>query len=162
LDAPQLSIVPAESASQFDLVRELLLEYWKTRKLSLSVFNFDRELAELPGEYAPPSGRLLLASCGGEAAGCVALRRLEPKICEMKRLYLRDRFRGRGFGRTLAVSIIAEAREMGYRKMRLDTIGPGMRDAVALYRRLKFREIPPYRHNPLEGVKYMELDLSTV
>lgn len=159
VDAAQLSIVPAESAAQFDLVRELLLEYWRSRNLSLSLFNFDRELAELPGEYAPPFGRLLLASCGGEAVGCVALRLIEPKICEMKRLYLRDRFRGRGFGYALAVSIIAEAREMGYRKIRLDTIGPDMQEAVALYRRLRFREIPAYRNNPLEGARYMELDL---
>jgi carbonic anhydrase len=158
-DASQLSIVPAESATQIKLVRELLLEYWKSRNLSFAVFNFDRELASLPGEYAPPSGRLLLASCNGEAAGCVALRQLEPSICEMKRLYLRDKFRGRGFGRTLAVSIIAEAREMGYRKMRLDTIGPSMREAVALYQQLRFQEIAPYRNNPLEGARYMELDL---
>src|SRR5260370_5356002 len=133
-DAAQLLIVPAESAAQLDSVRRLLLEYWRTRNLSLSVFSSDHELAGLPGDYAASFGRLLLASCNGEAAGCVALRRLEPEICEMKRLYLRHKFRGRGFGRALIVAIMAAAREMGYRKMRLDTIGPSMRQAVVLYR----------------------------
>jgi ribosomal protein S18 acetylase RimI-like enzyme len=158
-DSNQFLLVSAESDVQLNLVRELLLEYWRSRELSLSVFNFDRELAELPGEYAPPFGRLLLASCNGEAAGCVALRKLEPETCEMKRLYLRERFRGLGFGRTLALAIISEARRMGYRKMRLDTIGPSMREAVSLYRRLGFREIAPYRNNPLEGARYLELEL---
>ena len=158
-DPNQFLIVAGESETQFNQVRELLLEYWRSRDLNLSVFNFDRELAGLPGEYAPPSGRLLLASCNGEAAGCVALRKLEPEICEMKRLYLREKFRGLGFGRTLAVAIIAEARGIGYCKMRLDTIGPSMREAVALYHRLGFREIAPYRNNPLEGARYLELEL---
>jgi putative acetyltransferase len=152
-------MVAAETTSQLDVVRKLLLEYWRSRDLSLSVFNFDQELAGLPGEYVPPSGKLLLASCNREAAGCVALRKLEPEVCEMKRLYLREKFRGRGFGRTLALAIIAEARGIGYRKMRLDTIGPSMREAVALYHRLGFREIAPYRNNPLEGTRYLELEL---
>jgi putative acetyltransferase len=159
MDDVQLSIDPAESALQFDQVRDLLLEYWKSRDLALSVFNFDRELATLPGEYGPPSGRLLLASCNGKAAGCVALRQLEPEICEMKRLYIRDRFRGRGFGRSLAMAIIAEARALGYSTMRLDTIGPSMQEAIALYRQLNFQEIAAYRNNPLEGVRFMELKL---
>jgi ribosomal protein S18 acetylase RimI-like enzyme len=158
-DSDQLFVVTADTTNQIDVVRELLLEYWGSRDLSLSVFNFDQELAGLPGEYAPPSGKLLLASCNGEAAGCVALRKLEPEVCEMKRLYLREKFRGRGFGSTLALAIIAEARGIGYRKMRLDTIGPSMREAVALYRRLGFREIAPYRNNPLEGARYLELEL---
>ena len=157
--AAQLTIVSAESAAQLAVVRELLLEYWKSRDLSLSVFNFDRELAELPGEYAPPSGKLLLASYNGESAGCVALRKIDSEICEMKRLYLRERFRGLGLGRDLALAIIAEARRMGYRKMRLDTIGPSMQEAVALYKRLGFREIARYRNNPLAGAKYMELEV---
>jgi ribosomal protein S18 acetylase RimI-like enzyme len=154
-----LSIIPAESAQHIDQVRALFLEYWASRKLSLAVFNFERELAGLPGEYARPAGRLLLASCDGEVAGCVALRQIEPQICEMKRLYVRGSFRGRGFGRLLAEAIIAEARSHGYRKMRLDTITPTMQEAVSLYKKLKFQAIPPYRHNPLEGVSYMELDL---
>ena len=158
-DAHQFRIVAAENAGQLDVVRQLLLEYWRSRNLSLSVFNFDHELAGLPGEYASPSGRLLLALCNGEAVGCVALRKLEPEICEMKRLYLREKYRGNGFGRALTLAIIAEARGIGYRKMRLNTIGPSVREAVALYRQLGFREIAPYRNIPLEGVRYLELGL---
>jgi putative acetyltransferase len=157
-DSDQFFIAPAETASQLDVVRKLLLEYWRSRELGLSVFKFDCELSGLPGEYAPPSGRLLLALCNEEAVGCVALRKLEPEICEMKRLFLREKFRGIGLGRTLALAIIAEARGKGYRKMRLDTIGPSMRKAVALYHRLGFREIAPYRDNPLEGARYLELE----
>ena len=140
-------------------MRELLLEYWENRKLALYVFNFDQELAGLPGEYAPPDGRLLLSFCGDEPSGCVALRKIGEDICEMKRLYLRPKFRGRGLGRYLTNSIIEEARKMGYRKMRLDTIQTNMQEAIALYKQLGFQEIPPYRHNPLEGVMFMELDL---
>ena len=154
-----LSIILAESAQHFDQIRALFVEYWTSRKLNFAVFNFDRELAGLPGEYARPAGRLLLASCDGEVAGCIALRQLEPEICEMKRLYVRARFRGRGLGRILAETVIAEARSHGYRKMRLDTIAPTMQEAVSLYKKLKFQDIPPYRHNPLEGVQYMELEL---
>jgi putative acetyltransferase len=155
----QYSIVPAESVAQLDAVRKLLLEYWKDRKLELYVFNFDQELTGLPGDYAPPDGRLLLAHCGEVVAGCVALRKLEPGICEMKRLYLREEFRGKGLGRVLTEAIISEARTIGYQKMRLDTIGPNMQEAVGLYRRLGFQEIAAYRLNPLAGVMFMELTL---
>ena len=113
----------------------------------------------MPGDYAPPDGRLLLAEYRGELAGCVALHRLEPEICEMKRLYLRPQFRGKGLGRALAMAIIAEARGIGYRLMRLDTVEPVMKDAVAMYRKLGFREIAPYRPNPIKGAIYMELQL---
>lgn len=157
--AKQFSIVPAESPFQISIVRNLLLEYWKARKLELSVFNFDEELAGLPGKYAPPAGRLLLGYLGGEPTGCVALHRLEPQICEMKRLYLRPSFRGLGLGRALAEAVIAEARAIGYVKMRLDTIGPSMQEAVGLYRQLGFKEITAYRNNPIEGARYMELEL---
>ena len=121
--------------------------------------NFDKELAELPGDYALPSGRLLLAEFEGEVAGCVALHQLETRICEMKRLYLRPKFRGKGLGRVLAETIIAEASKLRYKSMRLDTVEPVMRDAVAMYRRLGFREIAPYRANPMPGTLYMELEL---
>jgi len=155
----QLTIVPAESAQQLDAVRKLLLEYWDNRKLEMYVFNFDQELAGLPGAYAPPDGRLFLAEWENEPAGCVALRKLEPDICEMKRLYLRPKFRGKGIGKILAEFIIRQAREMGYKMMRLDTIQSNMQEAVALYRGLGFNEIAPYRVNPLPGVVFMELVL---
>ncbi len=121
--------------------------------------NFDKELAELPGDYAAPQGRLLLAYYEGRAAGCIALRELEAETCEMKRLYVRPEFRGRSLGRTLADRIVREAREIGYRRMRLDTVEPVMKDAVAMYRRMGFREIAAYRANPIAGALYMELEL---
>ena len=155
----QLTIVPAESAAQLDAIRELLLEYWQNRKLELFVFNFDQELAGLPGAYAPPDGRLFLAQWKNKPAGCVALRKLESGICEMKRLYLRPKFRGKGVGKILAEFIIHEARNIGYQKMRLDTIQSNMQEAMALYRQLGFNEIAPYRMNPLPGVIFMELVL---
>ena len=113
----------------------------------------------MPGDYAPPEGRLLLAQYDGALAGCVALHKLEPHVCEMKRLYLRRQFRGKGAGRALAESIIWEARALGYRRMRLDTVEPIMQDAVAMYRRLGFTEIAAYRSNPIPGAMYMELEL---
>lgn len=155
----QLTIVPAESAAQLDAIRELLLEYWQNRKLELFVFNFDQELAGLPGAYAPPDGRLFLAQWENKPAGCVALRKLESGICEMKRLYLSPKFRGKGVGKILAEFIINEARKIGYQKMRLDTIQANMQEAIVLYRQLGFNEIAPYRVNPLPGVIFMELVL---
>jgi ribosomal protein S18 acetylase RimI-like enzyme len=149
----------AESDAEIAQTRDLFLEYAKSLGFSLCFQNFDQELAGLPGEYASPHGRLLLAEYDGQLAGCVALHKLEPEICEMKRLYLRTRFRGKGLGRALAETIIAEARAIGYRRMRLDTVEPVMKDAVAMYRRLGFKEIPPYRANPIAGALYMELEL---
>ena len=147
----------AESAAQIAQARELFLEYAKSLGFSLCFQNFDKELADLPGDYAPPEGRLLLADYSGELAGCVALHKLEGGICEMKRLYLRPQFRGKGLGRVLAKRIITEAREIGYERMRLDTVEPVMKDAVGMYRRLGFKEIAPYRPNPNPGTLYMEL-----
>jgi len=154
-----LTIIPATLPAQVAQARELFLEYAASLGFSLCFQNFDQELATLPGDYAPPEGRLLLAEYEGQLAGCVALHKLESDICEMKRLYLRPQFRGKGLGRALAEHLIAEAREMGYQRMRLDTVEPVMRDAVAMYRRLGFQEIPPYRENPIAGALYMELAL---
>jgi putative acetyltransferase len=149
----------ATTAAQMAQVRELFLEYAESLGFSLCFQGFDKELAQLPGDYAPPQGRLLLAEYQGLPAACVALHQLEPGICEMKRLYLRPAYRGKGLGRRLAEAIISEARAIGYKRMRLDTVEPLMTDAVALYRKLGFHQIDPYRPNPQAGTLYMELVL---
>jgi putative acetyltransferase len=154
-----LTFTQVESPQQIEQARELFLEYAKSLGFSLCFQNFENELASLPGGYAPPEGRLLLVEYEGRLAGCVALHKLEPLVCEMKRLYLRPQFRGKGLGRALADRIIAEAHQIGYRSMRLDTVEPVMKDAVAMYRRLGFKEIAPYCANPIEGALYMELEL---
>ena len=153
------SLAQAESLQQIAQARELFLEYAQSLEFSLCFQNFDKELADLPGDYAPPDGRLLLAEYEGQLAASVALHRLDSDICEMKRLYLRPQFRGKGLGRILADRIISEARQIGYKRMRLDTVGPVMKDAVAMYRKLGFKEIPAYRPNPNPGTLYMELEL---
>jgi GNAT superfamily N-acetyltransferase len=152
-------LVQAESPAQVAQARELFLEYAQSLGVNLCFQNFEQELAELPGQYAPPDGRLLLAEYEGHLAGCVALHKWEPGVCEMKRLYLRPSFRRKGLGRVLAEAIISEARNIGYQDMRLDTIEPIMKDAVEMYRKLGFREIAPYRPNPIAGAMYMELEL---
>ena len=152
-------ISEAESLLDLTQVRELFAEYAKSIKFSLCFQDFDGELAGLPGDYGPPNGRLLLARYGAEPAGCIALHGLEPGTCEMKRLYVRPQFRGRALGRELAEAAIADARRIGHKKMRLDTVEPKMKNAVALYRALGFHEIAPYRLNPIEGAMYMELEL---
>jgi putative acetyltransferase len=159
LQNPKLQFVQADSPSEIAHARELFLEYAKSLGFSLCFQNFDAELASLPGEYAPPAGRLLLAEYDSSLAGCVALHKLEGDVCEMKRLYLRPQFRGKGLGRVLADRIINEAREIGYKSMRLDTVESVMKDAVEMYRRMGFREIPPYCPNPIPTALYMELQL---
>jgi putative acetyltransferase len=154
-----LTLIQATSPAQIAQARELFLEYAQSLGFSLCFQNFDKELAELPGDYVPPAGRLLLAEFEGQLAACVALHKLGSDICEMKRLYLRPQFRGKGVGRALAERIIADARQIGYQRMRLDTVEPVMKDAVAMYRKLGFREIAPYCANPMAGVIYMELEL---
>ncbi len=153
------SIVQATTSVQIAQARELFLEYAQSLGFSLCFQNFDQELADLPGSYAPPEGRLLLAEYDQQVAGCIALHKLEADICEMKRLYVRPQFRGKGLGRILIDRIIAEARQIGYQHMRLDTVEPVMKDAVAMYRKIGFREIPPYCNNPMPGALYMELAL---
>jgi len=157
LDSPSVEFLQAESAAQIAQARELFLEYAQSLGFSLCFQNFDKELAQLPGDYVPPSGRLLLAEHQHHLAGCVALHKLDDGICEMKRLYLRPQFRGKRLGLALAERIIAEARQIGYRQMRLDTVESVMKDAVAMYRKLGFQEISPYCSNPIPSALYMEL-----
>ena len=154
-----MRLVEAESVAEIAVARELFVEYAATLGVDLGFQGFDEELAELPGDYVPPGGCLLLAfDERDEPAGCVALRQHDADACEMKRLYVRPSFRGRGVGRELVAEVIARAGRLGYHRMLLDTL-PSMRDAAALYRSLGFREIEPYRFNPIEGTLFFELSL---
>jgi ribosomal protein S18 acetylase RimI-like enzyme len=151
-------ILPADAAG-LAAVKELFAEYGDSLGPEhLCLREFDRELAGLPGSYAPPGGGLWLARVDAEPAGCVALRPLGDGAGELKRLYLRPRCRGRRLGRALAEAAIGRARDAGHRCVRLDTF-PGMAEAVALYRALGFREIAPYHPNSFPGVMFMELAL---
>ena len=152
---PDNDIIPA-TEEDVDAVTALFREYEASLPFDLSFQNFEQELAGLPGRYAPPSGQMLLATCGGAFAGCVALRQIGEGTCEMKRLFVQPAFRGKGIGRALAQAIIEEGRRIGYKRMRLDT---AMEPARSLYQSLGFREIPPYQHVPVEGVVFMELEL---
>jgi putative acetyltransferase len=154
--AASFAIELAQSPEEVETVRELFLEYARSLSFSLCFQSFESELASLPGDYAPPAGRLLLARAE-RPAGCVALHRIEQEVCEMKRLYVRPQYRGRHLGRALAERVIGEARTIGYRRLRLDTVRSMMPEAIELYRKLGFREINPYRPNPIAGALYMEL-----
>lgn len=137
----------------------LFREYEEWLGLDLCFQGFEAELAELPGKYAPPDGRLYLAYSDDVLAGCIAMRKLEDNICEMKRLYVRDKFRGQKIGVQLIERVVADSREIGYKKMRLDTYPAKMEKAVSLYESHGFRQIEPYYENPHEGVLFMELSL---
>jgi ribosomal protein S18 acetylase RimI-like enzyme len=149
----------AGPGAHLEAVRALFLEYAQSLGFSLCFQGFDEELGTLPGMYAPPRGRLLLATEDEAPAGCVGLHEWEGGIAEMKRLYIRPAFRGRGLGRVLTDAALADARALGYRSVRLDTIPSLMQPAIALYRQLGFREITPYRDNPIPGALYLELQL---
>jgi putative acetyltransferase len=153
-----LAIRTAESPAEVAIVHELFVEYQRGLGVDLCFQAFDEELASLPGRYACPSGRLLLATDGNSALGVVALRALHRGDCEMKRLYVRPAGRGLGVGRLLTTTLIHEARSAGYRRMLLDTL-PSMAQAQTLYRSMRFEEIAPYCANPIEGTLYMALDL---
>jgi GNAT superfamily N-acetyltransferase len=152
------TIEQAESDEQIEQARTLFREYEAWLGVDLCFQGFEAELASLPGKYAPPGGRLLLAYVDGEPSGCVALRPLGDDVSEMKRLYLRDTARGHGLGVNLIDSVISEARNAGYSKLRLDSWPPKMAKAIGLYRSRGFIEIPAYYDNPYEVI-FMELDL---
>jgi GNAT superfamily N-acetyltransferase len=145
-------------ADELDTVRELIEEYVRALGVDLGFQGIDTELEELATVYGPPRGRILLAHVDGDPAGCVALRPLDESTCEMKRLYVRPAARRTGLGKRLALAVIDEARELGYERMRIDTL-PQMGAARSLYATLGFREIEPYRFNPVPGTAFMELEL---
>ena len=148
------AVFPADAPAVLDIWREFVA----SPSVSLAHQNNHVEFADIPGKYAEPDGRILLADWDGEVDGCVALKRVDRYICEMKRLYVRPDFRGRALGRALALAVIEAARGLGYTRMRLDTL-PSMREAQALYVALGFRPIEPYRYNPVPGTQFLELAL---
>ncbi len=153
----------AEGAALIDQVRALFKEYAAGLGVDLCFQNFDKELAELPGDYAAPRGILLVARVDGKVAGCCALRprssNEHPNAAEMKRLYIRPEFRGTGLGRKLVDELLKRARSQGYGAILLDTL-PSMGEAQELYRKLGFVEIPPYYPNPVVGARFLKLDLA--
>jgi ribosomal protein S18 acetylase RimI-like enzyme len=154
-----MRLTQVTSDEEVQQAQAMFEEYAVWLALNLCFQNFAKELAELPGEYAPPSGRLFLAREDDQTAGCVALRKIGDGIGEMKRLYVRPEFRGQGLGRTLTETLLREAREIGYRRVRLDTLPGKMDQAITMYRSLGFKNIEPYYNNPVEGAAFMELEL---
>jgi ribosomal protein S18 acetylase RimI-like enzyme len=153
-----LNIFQVETDEDLQAVKRLFIEYADSLGFDLCFQHFEEELANLPGDYAPPSGCLLLARHNGQAAGCIALRKLSDNISEMKRLYVKPQMRGLKIGRKLVEAVIAEARKIGYTHIRADTI-PSMKQARALYVSIGFKEIKPYCRNPIEGAIFIELKL---
>lgn len=154
-----INLISAVSVAHIEAIRALFIEYQEWLNVSLCFQGFDEELASLPGKYSPPGGKLYLVEYEGTAAGCIALRPMkEDGVCEMKRLFVRKQFRGKGIGKILAEQIISDAKSIGYSFMRLDTL-TRMETARALYANLGFMVIPAYYHNPLNDTVYMELRL---
>ncbi len=157
----EINLVEAHTPARVPLVRALFEEYAAWLGQDLCFQGYAAELARLPGDYAPPRGALLLAEVGGATAGCVALRSFDGDTCEMKRLYVRGGFRGRGVGRALAVAVIERARDIGYARMCLDTLATEQLAAAnRLYESLGFHDIPSYYGNPIPTARYMALDLT--
>ena len=154
-----MNIIEAKTDAEIDAARRIFREYESWLGLDLCFQGFEEELAGLPGKYSSPDGRLFLAYSEEDLAGCAALRKIDPGVCEMKRLFVRDQFRRFGIGRLLIDRLLTAARDIGYRAMRLDTYPAKMGKAVGLYRQYGFIEIPAYYHNPYEGVLFMELQL---
>lgn len=148
------TIVPATSTDAMATVRELLRAYQSLVGVDLCFQGFEAELRDLPGAYAAPSGRLLLATHDGRDVGCVALRGLDARRCEMKRLFVRPGARGLGIGVALVAAVLREARSIGYEEMVLDTL-PSMIEAQRMYERFGFRDVPAYGVNPVSGARSM-------
>jgi len=153
-----IELVKANTCEQMEIARGIFLRYAQSLDFDLSFQGLTAELAGLPGDYGPPTGCLLLALEASEAVGSVALRKIGDGVCEMKRLFLNPQQRGKGIGRILVQAVIQEAKRLGYKRMRLDTV-PSMTSAIGLYRSLGFEEISPYCHNPVPGAKFFELRL---
>lgn len=153
-----LRLTEAKNPEHVELARSLFREYADSLGVDLCFQDFENELANLPGDYAPPGGRLYLAYENDKPAGCVALRKIADDICEMKRLYVRPLYRGQGIGRRLVLELVKNAREIGYVRMRLDTL-PSMKRALELYRAMGFKPIDPYRNNPVPGAMFLELHI---
>ncbi len=154
-----VEIIQATTTEHLATICELFAEYVESLGFDLSFQNIEEEVANLPGEYAPPEGRLFLALLDGQPAGCVALRQLSSAICEMKRMWVRPQFRGKKIGHALAERVVNDARQIGYRKMVLDTIDT-MAEAMAIYRSLGFKSVQPYYYNPIDGATFFEKDLT--
>ncbi|HLM61641.1 MAG TPA: GNAT family N-acetyltransferase [Pyrinomonadaceae bacterium] len=153
-------IISAQTPDQIEEIRRLFREYERWLGLDLCFQNFEQELADLPGKYVEPTGRLFLICVENKAAGCIALRKIDDEVCEMKRLYVREDFRGSNFGKQLIERLIKDAKEIGYKKMRLDTLPEKMPRAVKLYESYGFRQIKPYYDNPYRETLFMELNLA--
>jgi GNAT superfamily N-acetyltransferase len=154
-------IIEAESKKDIEQIRNLFTEYRAELALEPCLRSFDAEIANLPGSYAPPKGKLLLAKVVGQPVGCIGLRPFPSEgCCEMKRLYVRPPFRGDRLGKQLAERIVQEARSLGYRSMRLDSHPASMQAAIKMYRKLGFVEVSPDPMEPIEGLIYMELQLA--
>ena len=159
MKAESITVTQANSPTDMEHVRALFIEYQQWLNVDLCFQGFDEELLSLPGAYAPPRGRLLLARVGGTVAGTVGMWPLGADVCEMKRLYVRPPWLGRGLGRRLAGTIVDEAKAAGYARMRLDSLDR-LVAARTLYESMGFVRIPAYYDNPLDGVLFMQLDLT--
>ena len=153
-----INYITSKTEQDFADAKDLFLEYANSLNFELCFQNFENEISDLPAQYSEPTGCIILCYKDDKPIGCVGLRKFAEGICEMKRLYLKNEARGKGIGRVLAEKVIEKAKELGYKKMQLDTIET-MKEAISLYKSMGFKEISPYRFNPVKGVIYMEIEL---
>lgn len=155
---PVIELITITGNDSLEEIRRLFLDYAKSLSINLCFQNFSEELVSLPGKYGPPEGALLLALVDGKSAGCVALHKLSSGVCEMKRLYVRNEYRGLGLGKRLIKEVISEAATRNYQYIRLDTLST-MTEALNLYQAFGFYDIEPYVYNPIKGARYLELKI---